>query len=44
MSKELARKAFHGLNPSLQDTFILQKAEGWTTGNSRKRLELPFPR
>ena len=30
MSKELARKAFHGLNPSLQDTFILQKAEGWT--------------
>jgi RNA polymerase sigma-70 factor, ECF subfamily len=30
ISKELARKAFHGLNPSLQDTFILQKAEGWT--------------
>jgi RNA polymerase sigma-70 factor, ECF subfamily len=30
MSKDLARKAFHGLNPSLQDTFILQKAEGWT--------------
>ena len=30
MSKELTRKAFHGLNPSLQDTFILQKAEGWT--------------
>ncbi len=30
MSKELARKAFSGLNPSLQDTFILQKAEGWT--------------
>jgi RNA polymerase sigma-70 factor, ECF subfamily len=30
MSKELARKVFHGLNPSLQDTFILQKAEGWT--------------
>ena len=30
MSKELARKAFCGLNPSLQDTFILQKAEGWT--------------
>lgn len=30
MSKELARKAFRGLNPSLQDTFILQKAEGWT--------------
>jgi RNA polymerase sigma-70 factor, ECF subfamily len=30
MSKELARKAFDGLNASLQDTFILQKAEGWT--------------
>jgi len=30
MSKELARKAFRGLNPSLQETFILQKAEGWT--------------
>jgi RNA polymerase sigma-70 factor, ECF subfamily len=30
MSRELTRKAFHGLNPSLQDTFILQKAEGWT--------------
>ncbi len=30
MSKELASKAFRGLNPSLQDTFILQKAEGWT--------------
>lgn len=30
ISKELTRKAFHGLNPSLQDTFILQKAEGWT--------------
>ncbi|HEY2462406.1 MAG TPA: sigma-70 family RNA polymerase sigma factor [Candidatus Acidoferrum sp.] len=30
ISKELTRKAFRGLNPSLQDTFILQKAEGWT--------------
>jgi RNA polymerase sigma-70 factor, ECF subfamily len=30
ISKELAQKAFHGLNPCLQDTFILQKAEGWT--------------
>src|SRR5450432_3646054 len=30
ISKELTRKAFIGLNPSLQDTFILQKAEGWT--------------
>jgi RNA polymerase sigma-70 factor (ECF subfamily) len=30
LSKDLARKAFQGLNPSLQDTFILQKAEGWT--------------
>lgn len=30
MSKELASKAFRGLNPSLQETFILQKAEGWT--------------
>jgi RNA polymerase sigma-70 factor (ECF subfamily) len=30
VSKDLARKAFQGLNPLLQDTFILQKAEGWT--------------
>jgi RNA polymerase sigma-70 factor (ECF subfamily) len=30
ISKELTRKVFCGLNPSLQDTFILQKAEGWT--------------
>src|SRR6266849_6155429 len=30
VSKELTRKVFRGLNPSLQDTFILQKAEGWT--------------
>jgi len=30
ISKELTRKVFRGLNPSLQDTFILQKAEGWT--------------
>ena len=30
ISKELTRKAFSGLNPSLQDTFFLQKAEGWT--------------
>ena len=30
MNKELATKVFRGLNPSLQDTFILQKAEGWT--------------
>ena len=30
ISRELIRKVFRGLNPSLQDTFILQKAEGWT--------------
>lgn len=30
ISKELTRKAFSGLNPSLQNTFFLQKAEGWT--------------
>lgn len=30
ISKELTHKVFRGLNPSLQDTFILQKAEGWT--------------
>ena len=38
MSKELARKAFRGLNPSLQDTFILQKAEGWTNRELAKEL------
>jgi RNA polymerase sigma-70 factor, ECF subfamily len=30
ISRDLTRKVFRGLNPSLQDTFILQKAEGWT--------------
>jgi RNA polymerase sigma-70 factor (ECF subfamily) len=30
ISKELAWMAFRGLNPSLQDTFILHKVEGWT--------------
>jgi RNA polymerase sigma-70 factor, ECF subfamily len=38
ISKELTRKAFHGLNPSLQDTFILQKAEGWTNRELAKAL------
>jgi RNA polymerase sigma-70 factor (ECF subfamily) len=30
INRELTWKAFSGLNRSLQDTFILQKAEGWT--------------
>jgi RNA polymerase sigma-70 factor, ECF subfamily len=30
IAKELADKAFYGLHPSLRDTFILHKAEGWT--------------
>ncbi len=30
ITKELAMKAFRGLHPSLRDTFILHKAEGWT--------------
>ena len=30
IAKELADKAFHGMHPSLRDTFILHKAEGWT--------------
>ncbi len=30
ITKELAIKAFRGLHPSLRDTFILHKAEGWT--------------
>ena len=30
ITKELALKAFRGLHPSLRDTFILHKAEGWT--------------
>jgi RNA polymerase sigma-70 factor (ECF subfamily) len=30
IGKELTRKAFRGLHPALQDTFVLQKAEGWT--------------
>jgi len=27
---DLAEKAFHGLHPSLRQTFILHKGEGWT--------------
>jgi RNA polymerase sigma-70 factor (ECF subfamily) len=27
---DLAAKAFHGLHPSLRQTFILNKSEGWT--------------
>lgn len=38
MSKELTRKAFQGLNPSLQNTFILQKAEGWTNRELAKAM------
>lgn len=30
IAKELTDKAFFGLHPSLRDTFILHKAEGWT--------------
>src|SRR5271168_3830284 len=30
IAKELADKAFHGMHPSLRETFILHKAEGWT--------------
>jgi RNA polymerase sigma-70 factor, ECF subfamily len=30
IAKELAAKAFNGIHPSLRDTFILHKAEGWT--------------
>jgi RNA polymerase sigma-70 factor, ECF subfamily len=30
IAKDLATKAFNGLHPSLRDTFILHKAEGWT--------------
>jgi RNA polymerase sigma-70 factor (ECF subfamily) len=40
ISKELATKAFRGLNPSLQDTFILQKAEGWTNRELAQALGL----
>jgi RNA polymerase sigma-70 factor (ECF subfamily) len=30
IAKELTNKAFNGMHPSLRDTFILHKAEGWT--------------
>jgi RNA polymerase sigma-70 factor, ECF subfamily len=30
INRELASKALQGLNPSLRNTFVLQKAEGWT--------------
>ena len=30
INRELANKALQGLNPSLKNTFVLQKAEGWT--------------
>ncbi len=43
MIKELARKAFRGLNPSLQDTFILQKAEGWTNRELAQAMGITVP-
>jgi RNA polymerase sigma-70 factor, ECF subfamily len=30
INRELATKALQSLNPSLRNTFVLQKAEGWT--------------
>jgi RNA polymerase sigma-70 factor (ECF subfamily) len=30
MNKDLIRKAFRGLNPAIQQTFVMKKAEGWT--------------
>jgi RNA polymerase sigma-70 factor (ECF subfamily) len=30
IAKDLTAKAFYGLHPSLRETFILHKAEGWT--------------
>src|SRR5258708_15351269 len=41
MSKALTRKVLCGLNPSLQDTFILQQAEGWTNRERPQALRMP---
>jgi RNA polymerase sigma-70 factor (ECF subfamily) len=40
IGKELTRKAFRGLHPALQDTFILQNAEGWTNRELAQALGL----
>jgi RNA polymerase sigma-70 factor (ECF subfamily) len=38
MNKDLVRKAFHGLNPALQKTFVMKKAEGWTNRELSAKL------
>jgi RNA polymerase sigma-70 factor (ECF subfamily) len=38
MNKDLVRKAFHGLNPALQQTFVMKKAEGWTNRELATKL------
>jgi RNA polymerase sigma-70 factor, ECF subfamily len=38
MNRELASKALQCLNPSLRNTFVLQKAEGWTNRELARAL------
>jgi RNA polymerase sigma-70 factor (ECF subfamily) len=40
LTKELATKALDGLHPTLKQTFILQKGEGWTSRELAKALDI----
>jgi len=40
LTKELAAKAMEALNPTLQNTFILQKGEGWTSRELAKAMDI----
>jgi len=40
LTRELATLAFDALHPTLKYTFILQKAEGWTTGELARALNV----
>ncbi len=40
LTKELATKALDALHPTLKNTFILQKGEGWTSRELAKAMEI----
>jgi RNA polymerase sigma-70 factor (ECF subfamily) len=40
LTKELAAKAFDALHPTLMNTFILQKGEGWTSRELAEALDI----
>ncbi len=40
LTKELATKALDALHPTLKNTFLLQKGEGWTSRELAKAMEI----